>query len=729
MYESFYGLREKPFSLLPDPAYLYLSKQHEMAITLLEYSLENQAGFCVITGKAGTGKTTLVRRLLNQIGDNVSVGLISNTHQSFGELLRWILHAFNLEAPDKNRAQLHQIFVDYLIEQYAKNRRTMLIIDEAQNMSADSLEELRMLSNINSEKDLVLQVVLVGQPPLREILQQPDLEQFAQRVAVDYHLESLSREETHGYIRHRIKVGGGERDLFTDDACDAVFERSGGIPRLINLLCDYSLVYAYAIQAAVVTGDLVEQVVSEREKYGALAIFSKEAHARQYLAVETARPLAVAKTANTMVAAHGAGNMPGFPAVHEVRSVISIDGLGKSQRDISAFPGRNPDDAKNPSLARHNQQMAGKYGPDEKISRTDRREHGIIAAPYLETPRQREVVPGSNQTVTNPIDSDATPVDMPEISTTDDERSPGSQAEIESESNRTTSVPSPATPEPARDIPPYAAGQGTAKEQTRVTGSPQKSGSGTSTLKRFFITVLLIALLVSAALVWRYFYQPLGSTSAIPDGASQVPAVGVNPKVEPARTVQANAPVSQADLADKPSVSKKTNIKTPMAENDSQAARLKLIERERDAALAKANAAERERDAVRAAAAAREQALVAEREAALVREREKEERLAREAEQAKQAARIAAEAAAAEKARQEAARAAAAARAAMPELTTPPPAAVVTTGATTLKAVTTGNPADESDVDEGNHDASDEPTTFTANPCKGPSARFLSTCQ
>ena len=143
----------------------------------------------------------------------MSVGLISNIHHSFGELLRWILQAFNLEAPEKNRAQLHQIFVDYLIEQYAKNRRTMLIIDEAQNMSADSLEELRMLSNINSEKDLVLQVILVGQPPLREILQRPDLEQFAQRVAVDYHLESLSREETHGYIHHRIKVAGGEHDL------------------------------------------------------------------------------------------------------------------------------------------------------------------------------------------------------------------------------------------------------------------------------------------------------------------------------------------------------------------------------------------------------------------------------------------------------------------------------------------------------------------------------------
>ncbi len=274
MYESFYGLKEKPFSLLPDPAFLYLSRQHEMAITLLEYSLENQAGFCVITGKAGTGKTTLLRRLLNQIGDDVSIGLITNTHHSFGELLRWILHAFSLDGGGDNRARQHRVFTDYLIGQYAKNRRTMLIIDEAQNMSAAALEELRMLSNINSEKDLLLQVILVGQPPLRELLRHPELEQFAQRVAVDYHLDGLSSEETRGYIRHRLRVAGGEHELFTDDACEAVFVHSGGIPRLINLLCDLALVYAYAGQAAVVTGELVEQVVSEREQHGALPVFA-----------------------------------------------------------------------------------------------------------------------------------------------------------------------------------------------------------------------------------------------------------------------------------------------------------------------------------------------------------------------------------------------------------------------------------------------------------------------
>lgn len=279
MYETFYGFREKPFSLLPDPAYLYLSKQHQMAMTLLEYGLENQAGFCVVTGAAGTGKTTLIRRLLGQIGNDISVGLISNTHHSFGELMRWIALAFGLETKDEGKARLHRALVDYLIAQYAKNKRTLLIVDEAQNLSVGALEELRMLSNINSEKDLVLQVVLVGQPGLRSVLRRPDLAQFAQRIGVDYHLEPLNPLETRGYIRHRIMKAGGERELFSEDGCEAVHEYSGGIPRLINLLCDLSLVYAYAAQAAVVTEDLVEQVVRERQNQNALPIFKKAAAA------------------------------------------------------------------------------------------------------------------------------------------------------------------------------------------------------------------------------------------------------------------------------------------------------------------------------------------------------------------------------------------------------------------------------------------------------------------
>ena len=203
MYELFYGLKEKPFSLLPDPDYLYLSRKHKMAVTLLEYGILNQAGFCVVSGQAGTGKTTLIRYILNLFEDNINVGLLSNTHESFDELLSWILLAFDLDYAGKDKTELYQTFVDFLIEQYSRNKHTVLIVDEAQNMSPQTLEELRMLSNINSEKDQLLQIILVGQPRLLENLSRPDLKQFAQRVSVDYNLVPLDATETCAYIQHR----------------------------------------------------------------------------------------------------------------------------------------------------------------------------------------------------------------------------------------------------------------------------------------------------------------------------------------------------------------------------------------------------------------------------------------------------------------------------------------------------------------------------------------------
>ena len=275
MYENFYSLREKPFSLLPDPAYLYLSEKHQMALTLLEYGVLNQAGFCVISGQAGVGKTTLIRHLLGRFGDDISVGLLSNTHESFGELLTWILMSFGLDYAGKTKTELYQTFVDFVIDQYANNRYTLLIVDEAQNMSPETLEELRMLSNVNADKDQVLQIILVGQPRLLENLRRPDLEQFSQRIAVDYNLEPLSQEETHGYIQHRLKVAGGKPDLFEQDACDLVYHHSGGIPRLINMLCDTALVYGYAEQADPIDARIVGDVVREREKHGVLPKFKE----------------------------------------------------------------------------------------------------------------------------------------------------------------------------------------------------------------------------------------------------------------------------------------------------------------------------------------------------------------------------------------------------------------------------------------------------------------------
>ncbi len=276
MYENFYGFRSKPFSLLPDPEFLFLSKKHHMALTMLEYGLWNQASFSVITGGIGTGKTTMIRHLLNKLDRDLVVGLISNTHPSFGELLQWILLAFNLEYAGKDKVGMYKILIDFLIHEYSANRRAVLIIDEAQNMSHQALEELRMLSNINAEKDQVLQIILIGQIGLREHLRDPSLEQFAQRISVDYHLDSLDKGETRAYIRHRLGVAGGDQDLFGEDACEAVFQYSGGIPRLINLLCDTALVYAYAEQKRTIDAQLINDVAYEKQTTSVLPLKKTE---------------------------------------------------------------------------------------------------------------------------------------------------------------------------------------------------------------------------------------------------------------------------------------------------------------------------------------------------------------------------------------------------------------------------------------------------------------------
>jgi type II secretory pathway predicted ATPase ExeA len=178
MYERHFGFRERPFALSPDPAFLYRSRKHGMALTMLEYGLINEAPIIVVTGEIGAGKTTLIRHLLNQFDDKTAVGLISNTHKAFGELIQWVSMAFGLPHEGKEKVALYQAFVDFLIKEYAKGKRTVLIVDEAQNMDADTLEELRVISNINADKHLVLQLILVGQPELRETLRRQLVKQY-----------------------------------------------------------------------------------------------------------------------------------------------------------------------------------------------------------------------------------------------------------------------------------------------------------------------------------------------------------------------------------------------------------------------------------------------------------------------------------------------------------------------------------------------------------------------
>lgn len=265
MYEAFYNMERKPFSASPDPTFLFESRQHGRALTLVQYGLLNQAGFIVFTGEAGCGKTTLVRRLLGTMGDGFRVGVVSNTQcESFDELLRWVLLAFGLEYRGKEKVELFETFTSFLAAEYAEGRRTVLIIDEAQQLSRSGLEQLRMVSNVNVDGEQLLQVLLVGQPGLWRQLREPEMAQLAQRIGVDFHLEPLDRAEVGQYVRHRLTVAGGDPDLFQTDTFSLIAEASGGIPRLVNALCDAALVYGYSDGARKIDRALLHEVLKDR---------------------------------------------------------------------------------------------------------------------------------------------------------------------------------------------------------------------------------------------------------------------------------------------------------------------------------------------------------------------------------------------------------------------------------------------------------------------------------
>lgn len=248
MYKQHFGLKDKPFNLIPDPDYLYMSSKHKIGLSLLEYGLmETAAGLTVITGEVGAGKTTLIRKLMRRIDYNeLTVGIINNTGTIQEELMSWVASSFNLEHEGKDSVALYRDFQKYLISEYARGKRTVLIVDEAQNLGSGALEDLRMLTNINADRDQLLQIVLVGQPQLLDLLAKPELAQIAQRVSVEYHLEPLSLEELVLYIQHRLEVAGGNKDIFEEAAISAIYYFTGGVPRLVNTLCDYALVHAYA---------------------------------------------------------------------------------------------------------------------------------------------------------------------------------------------------------------------------------------------------------------------------------------------------------------------------------------------------------------------------------------------------------------------------------------------------------------------------------------------------
>jgi type II secretory pathway predicted ATPase ExeA/tetratricopeptide (TPR) repeat protein len=288
MYESYFGFREWPFSLFPDANFLYLSKKHKIALAKLRYGLESQALITVVTGNIGCGKTTLGRKFMDDVAGHVTVGLITNFHNSFGDMLQWVLMAFDLDFHRPSNADRCDTLSQFLKKEYAHNRRALLIIDEAQNMDGGTLEELRMLSNIVVDKHQFLQLVLVGQPEFRKMLQRPELSQFAQRISVDYHLYPLDVEETGGYIKHRLLTAGGDPEIFFAETYPLIHQHSNGVPRLINVLCETALIYAHGTNRNTVDSKMIQAVIEHRK--GGIYLDDSDYDSTQHLGMLT-RPV------------------------------------------------------------------------------------------------------------------------------------------------------------------------------------------------------------------------------------------------------------------------------------------------------------------------------------------------------------------------------------------------------------------------------------------------------
>lgn len=247
MYKEHFGLNETPFSIAPDPHYLYMSDQHREALAHLVYGINSDGGFVLLTGEVGTGKTTVCRCLLEQLPADADVAFILNPALSVGELLGTVCDELGIDYPEGNRSV--KTFVDcinaYLLDAHARGRKTVLIIEEAQNLGADVLEQLRLLTNLETNQRKLLQIIMIGQPELREILSHPELRQLAQRITARYHMGPLSRKDVVGYLNHRLAVAGVQKSLFSTSALNELYRRSRGIPRLINIICDRALLGAY----------------------------------------------------------------------------------------------------------------------------------------------------------------------------------------------------------------------------------------------------------------------------------------------------------------------------------------------------------------------------------------------------------------------------------------------------------------------------------------------------
>ena len=265
MYNEYFGLKDTPFSIAPDPRFLYMSDQHREALAHLLYGLNSEGGFVLLTGEVGTGKTTVCRCLLDQIPANSSIAFIFNPKLTVEELLATICDEFRIKYPDGTASI--KVFVDlindYLLKSHAEGRKAVLIIDEAQNLSSDVLEQLRLLTNLETNQCKLLQIILLGQPELKEKLEQPDLRQLSQRIIARFHLDSLPKKDVGAYVAHRLSVAGLQKQLFPDTTISKLYKLSGGIPRIINVLCDRALLGTFTQGKTRVSRSTLSEAASE----------------------------------------------------------------------------------------------------------------------------------------------------------------------------------------------------------------------------------------------------------------------------------------------------------------------------------------------------------------------------------------------------------------------------------------------------------------------------------
>ena len=264
MYEEYFNFKIKPFELVPNPDFLYLSRAHKKALTYLDYGIQEGIGFILLTGEVGSGKTTIIRNLLKKLKGNYTVAKVFNTKVSSEQLFAMINDDFGLETQGKDKITLIRELNDFLIDRYANNHQPILIIDEAQNLSEELLEEIRMLSNLETDTQKLLQIILVGQPELRSILAKPELRQLRQRISISCHIQPLTKDETEEYILHRLDVAGNRNAVeFEDGVFEYIFSYSRGIPRLINIICDFLLLSAFVEETRTITQNMAGEVIGE----------------------------------------------------------------------------------------------------------------------------------------------------------------------------------------------------------------------------------------------------------------------------------------------------------------------------------------------------------------------------------------------------------------------------------------------------------------------------------